>query len=182
MNTLYDAIVNRRSIRGYTDEQLTPKQRDDIIRGALLSPSSRNLQPWHLSTVQNRNLLEEMEQELVSYYRQEQPELFSEERAKEAHPIFYNAPTVFFISMAEEKGRMDVGIMAQSICLAASSMGLSSIILGLPRAAFYGEEETWSQRIGFPKGYQFGIAVAVGHGNAPPREREPDYSKATLIE
>ena len=56
--------------------------------------------------------------------------------------IFFAAPTVIFIS--GEKGwkwsKLDAGIAVQTIALAAHSLGLGSVILGLPKFAFAGSK------------------------------------------
>ena len=101
--------------------------------------------------------------------------------AKRNNKIFYDAPVVFVISMEPDKG-IDVGIMAQSIAVAAKSMDLGSVILGFPRVVFSEEEgEKWQQRLNFPKGHTYGISVAVGHAAEGGRDREIDKSKVSYI-
>jgi nitroreductase len=79
--------------------------------------------------------------------------------------IFYGAPTVIFISCdsSSKWGRLDSGIAAQTIALAAHSLGLGSVILGLPDAAFTGtREEYFNKLLKFPEGYKFAVAIAIG--------------------
>ncbi len=96
--------------------------------------------------------------------------------------IFYDAPVVFVISMQENKA-MDVGIMAQSIAIAAKGMGLDSVILGFPRVSFEEKyQEKWKQTLDFPEGYVYGISVAVGYGDEDGRVRKPDMDKVSYLD
>ena len=51
----------------------------------------------------------------------------------------------------------------QTIALAAESIGLGSVILGLPREAFLSDrKEELEKKLQFPEGHVFQIAIAVG--------------------
>ena len=54
MNEVQNAILSRRSTRGYTDEQLTETELQALIDAALASPTARNMQTWHFSVVQDQ--------------------------------------------------------------------------------------------------------------------------------
>ena len=57
-----------------------------------------------------------------------------------------------FLQSLEGMYQIDVGIAAQNIAVAAKSMGLDSVILGLPRVVFEGEiAENWKNKLQFPK-------------------------------
>jgi len=80
--------------------------------------------------------------------------------------IFYTAPTAIFISADRENkwGVLDSGIAVQNIAIAAQSMGLGSVILGLPAAAFNGPRgEYFAKLLKFPATHEFAIAIAVGY-------------------
>ena len=79
--------------------------------------------------------------------------------------VFYNAPLVLFLSAdpAWRYSMLDCGIAVQNIALAAESMGLGSVILGLPREAFKGERaDEFRRRLCFLPGEDFAIAIAIG--------------------
>ena len=48
------------------------------------------------------------------------------------------------------------------MALAAHSIGLGSVILGMPRAVFEADGEAWKPRLGCPEGYEFCVAIAFG--------------------
>ena len=65
------------------------------------------------------------------------------------------APTKF--------SQIDCGIAAQNMALAAHSIGLGSVILGRPMDVFKSAKGSrYEQAFGFPEGYTFAIAVALG--------------------
>lgn len=167
-NPVLDAITLRRSIRAYTAEQITEEQLQAILDAGLAAPSATNSQPWHFAAVQDAKLLERIgeafREEVLKSAGPEQRERFS---APE-YSVFYHAPTVIFISCPSlEKmkyAQTDTGIAIQNMALAAHSMGLGSVILGMPRLAFSGPQgDTFREALHFPEGYDFCLAIAIGN-------------------
>jgi|SRR5699024_111302 len=180
-NQVLKTIYNRRSIRKYQDKTLTKEQIDQLVKAALISPSSRNMEPWHLTVLTNQSTILEWEKDVVQYFVDNNVEWAVKHNKSRGNKIFYDAPAVFVISMEEGK-EMDVGIMAQSIALAAKGMGLDSVILGLPRVSFNPEyNNKWQDALEFPEDYVYGIAVAVGYGDDEGKGRKADMSKVSYI-
>jgi nitroreductase len=154
-NPVLTAISDRRSIRGYKPEQITKEQLDTLLRTAQEAPSANNSQEWHFSVVQNsRAFLDEINTEA------------SKQLGKDLGDIFYGAPTVIFISAeADDRwARLDSGIAVQNMTLAAHSLGLGSVILGLPEYAFRGPKRAdFDKFLKFPPKYSFAVAIAVGY-------------------
>ena len=57
---LMDAILQRRSIRKYKNEDIPVKKLEQILQAGLLAPSSRNLRPCRLVLIRDRNTLEKL--------------------------------------------------------------------------------------------------------------------------
>jgi nitroreductase len=151
-NPVLTAIADRRSNRGYKPEQITKEQLDAILTAAQQAPSARNAQPWHFTVVQNQAVIKEVNDEANSILNR-------------TDDIFYGAPTVIFISCdsSSKWGRLDSGIAVQTIALAAHSLGLGSVILGLPDAAFTGARaDYFNQLLKFPESHKFVVAIAIG--------------------
>ncbi|MDR1651984.1 MAG: nitroreductase [Synergistaceae bacterium] len=151
-NPVLRAISDRRSIRSYKAEQVTEDHLDTVIRAAQESPSARNAQPWHFSIVRNQDIIREINAEAVKNLGRE-------------GDIFYAAPVVIFISTdaSGRWGRLDSGIAVENMALAAHSLGLGSVILGLPEAAFTGPlGEHFNKLLKFPEKYTFAVAIAIG--------------------
>jgi hypothetical protein len=102
--------------------------------------------------------------------------------------LYYDAPCMIVvpIAKAEPAGAelFDCGIVSENIALAATSLGVDNLICGLAAFSFVGEKGTeFKQRLGFPEGYEIGIAVLLGHAANPGgKPHEPDMSKISIIE
>lgn len=170
MNEVLKAIHDRRSTRGFNEVQLTDVQLQALIDAALASPTARNTQMWHFSVVQNKEMLDAFNKETVG--------LIGGARAlDESFHVFYNAPTVIFISRPEECANrfvdVDCGIACENIALAAQGMGLGSVIVGMVMDTFLSERGAyWNKAFGIPEGYRFAIAIVVGN-NTVTKEAHP---------
>lgn len=166
MNQTLQLIASRRSHRAYQSTPLSRQQLQTLLDAALQSPSAVNRQPWHFTAVQNQALLDEINLAVRENVMKKDPSLRSPRFADEQFHVFYHAPTVIFISADQENkwAAIDCGIAVQNIALAAESMGLGSVILGMPREAFFGEKAPQIRKaLAFPEGYDFVIGIAVGH-------------------
>jgi len=152
-NPVLKAIAERRSIRSYKTEKVTREQIDILLKAAEEAPSARNSQPWHFSVVQNPALLAEISAEVNSV-------------AKETlGNIFHGAQAAIFLSCDPKSrwARIDCGIATQNIALAAHSIGLGTVILGRPEAAFTGpRKDYFNKLLRIPEGSAFAIALAIG--------------------
>jgi nitroreductase len=164
MNPVLEAIAGRRSIRGFAPEQISSEQRDALIDAASIPPArwtaSPGTSPWRrtgrCSPHQRRR----------AAAVDEGPGRLRRLRFnREGYDVFYGARTVFFISLDRAAANIqwiDAGIAAENIALAAYSMGLGSVILGMPRDAFHSEDgDGFRAALSFPEHYDFAIAVAV---------------------
>jgi nitroreductase len=156
-NPVLSAIADRRSNRAYKKDRPTKEQLDAILAAAVQSPSARNVQPWCFTVVQNDAFLGEINAEV------------SKNLNIDVGDIFYAAPTVIFIG-ANVRGPtprwalLDCGIAVQTMALAAHSIGLGSVILGMPEAAFVGPRgEYFKKIVKFPETYEFAVAIAIGY-------------------
>ena len=158
-------ISSRRSHRAYEKTPVTPEQMDLILRAAVESPSAINRQPWHFTVVRNQKLLDEMNEAVWQQMMKRNPEARSPRFQDRDFHVFYHAPAVIFISGMPENPYtpIDAGIAVENIALAAESLGLGSVILGMPRDAFAGENaDRFRRELKFPEGWDFVIAIAIG--------------------
>ena len=167
--SVMDAIHQRRSIRAYRPDQLTDGQLQAILEAGLAAPSARNTQPWHFTAVQDQALISRINEAV----RRRLMETAEDDAARRtfSNPdwsVFYHAPTVIFIScppVSEMKyAQTDTGIAIENMALAAIGLELGSVVLGMPRAAFEGENaDEFRKALHFPEGYDFMLALAVGY-------------------
>ncbi|MBR5231747.1 MAG: nitroreductase family protein [Clostridia bacterium] len=165
-NSVLDTISARRSHRAYRDTPVSPEHIDLLLKAFLESPSAVNKQPWHISVVRSQKLLDDMNEAIRGEVMKREAAVRSPRFADSAFHVFYHAPLVFFLSAdpAWRYSALDSGIAVENIALAAESLGLGSVILGMPRDAFISERgEEFKKALDFKDGEEFMIAIAVGH-------------------
>lgn len=157
MSEVLRAIEQRSSTRGYTEEKLTEEELDNLLRAGLQAPTATNRQEIHITVVNgNHPILKEIE-DLKNLERGLQNPQYN---------FYFEAPTVLFLSAEKDFSwhLVDAGIAVENIALAAEGMGLGSLIVGCIKDALTGEKKDYfSKALKFPEGYEFVIAIAVGH-------------------
>ncbi len=134
-------ILQRRSVRRFTDQDVTNEQLAELLQAANFAPSWANTQCWEFIIVRDQAVKEKLAATM--------PE------TNPARKATLNAPVVLVAcgklgkagfykeNAATSKGDnwyiYDVGLATQNISLAAHDMGLGSVILGLFDAEAAGE-------------------------------------------
>lgn len=158
-----EAIQRRSSTRGYTAEALTETEIETLVNAGLQAPTATNRQELHFTVLKKENpLLKEIENEKNRLWN-----------VSPAQNFYYDAPLVIIISAesAFKWSPVDAGIAVENIAIAAEELGLGSVIIGCIYDAFGSEKkEYFGKALGFPEGYQYEIAIAVGHKAT---EKEP---------
>ncbi len=173
MNEVLKAIAARSSTRAYTPEKLTEAELDALLQAGLQAPTAANRQEIHISVVDGSNpLLGEIEEEKNRLFGVQAP----------AATFHYDAPTVLFLSADASFpwSALDAGIAVENIALAAEALGLGSVIIGCVKGALTGTRAAeFASALSIPQGYEFEIAIAVGHKAADKVPHE--YSMADHI-
>jgi nitroreductase len=187
MNDTLRTIAERYSCREFTDAEISGADLDAIADAGARAPSGMNRRGWQIIVIKNRALLAEMEAEglrVMSEFADKTP---YERIAKRGGRLFYNAPYMVFIAVKEAfpKGAelIDLGIVAQNISLAATSLGIDNCHCGLVAFCFAGgKAEEFKRKLGFFEGYECGTGVLLGYGKERGIPRLPDESKISFID
>lgn len=62
MGYFENLLSKRRSIRKFTDELLKPEEVESILKTGLMSPASKNANPWQFLIVEDKEMLEKLSQ------------------------------------------------------------------------------------------------------------------------
>ena len=140
MDTL-ECIAKRRSVRKFTEQDITNEQLKKLMQAARLAPSWANTQCWEFVIVRDQAVKEKLAATM--------PEGNPARKAAVEAPVLLVAcgklgTSGFYKEQAAtSKGDnwylFDVGLAVQNISLAAHAMGLGSVILGLFDADAAGE-------------------------------------------
>ncbi len=59
-NVVVDNMLNRKSVRKYSNKPVEQDKIDLIVKSAMSAPSAKNLQPWEFLVVTDKNLLKQI--------------------------------------------------------------------------------------------------------------------------
>lgn len=179
MNEVIQNILDRRSVRVYSDEQIRQEDLELILKAGQYAPSACNTQPWHFSVVQDKVLLSTLNVETKKELLNSENELFAKMANNEQYDIFYKAPTVIIVSgdKSSHCPQVDCSAATQNMILAAESLGIGSCWIGLiayllcsPNGGQY------IKQLQIPQGYEPYFAITLGYKKypnpKPPQRRE----------
>jgi nitroreductase len=175
-NEVLETIKSRSSARAYSSEKITDEELNEILNAGLAAPTGMNKKELHFTVVKGDNpILAELDEEKRALRGQE----------PQPHNFYYEAPILVLISAENDFkwSKVDAGIAVENMSLAATSLGLGSLIIGCIYDALNGEKkEHFSDAFKIPKGYSFEIAIALGHktDNKVPHDYDFD-SQVTRI-
>ena len=176
-NETIDIILERRTVRDYTDEKLTGEEIETILECAKWAASARNMQPCVVRCVQDKAFLDEMNTAFKDLVGWDTPAYTNWDK----NPFYQNAPCMFFI-YAPHNAAMDGGIMTGNIVTAAKSMGLDTCIIGSIGALLNDEQgKKWKAMLNIPESYKFVISIAAGHGAEKPAKKPRNDENFTFI-
>lgn len=182
MNEVLKAIAQRSSIRAYKDKQLTHEEINALITAGLQAPTARNAREVHITAVEGSNsILKELEEERRRIISAQSDLETKNNLAQNPNNFYYDAPAVFMLSADRnfKWSKVDAGIAVQSIALAAQSMGLGSLIIGIIDSAMKGDKKEYFEKMfKFPPEYEFVIAVAVGYKNTDKLPHDIDFDRS----
>ena len=184
-SAVIDNMLSRRSIRKYTDEQVSKEQLDTIMKCAIYAPSSLNKQPWEIRVIKNQEILNEINQRFLNYAEGKEFKGSAAHYREPGFSIFHGAPTV--IVMARDKSNavsyMDCGIALQNILLSSKAMGLGTCPLGTLVPILNLEENSdLLELINIPEGYEVAINIALGYPAESPEAPVRYSDKVKIIE
>jgi len=172
-NQVLEAMKLRSSARAYANEELTQKELDAIIEAGLQAPTAANKKELHFSVIKRDNkVLGELDAEKNQL----------KGIGDQPHNFYYEAPIVVIISGDKSFGwsALDAGIAVQNMALAAQSLGLGSLIIGCIKDAMLGaRSDYYAKAFAIPDGYEYEIAIALGHKTD--NKQPHDYDKAQQV-
>jgi nitroreductase len=156
---MIDAIVNRRSIRRYTDEPVSPADIEVLKEAAIRAPSSRNLKCWRFEFVTDREKLVDLS------------------TAKERWGEFVAGAPLGVVICGDETTSdcwvEDCSIAATLLQITATDLGLGSCWIQIrerPHADGSPAEQYVRDVLGLPAELRVLCILAIGH---PAEEKAP---------
>lgn len=167
-NATIDAILTRRSCRSYKQEQISDEHLSTILKCGIYAPSARNKQPWDIACVQNKALLDDINEKCILFIKEHNPDL-AKLVTKPGMHIFHNSPTVIFISGDNDNNKfsvMDCSLATENMLIAANSLGVGSCVIGSITDFFNHEDsKIYRQKLDITNLYDVFLAVSFGYPN-----------------
>lgn len=108
----HELLLQRHSIRKYTEEPINPEDVKTILEAALLAPSSKNMRSWQFVVIEDRNVITSLE------------------KLKPAYAVsLRTAPLAVVVTASPEKSEAfieDATCAAMFMHLQAAALGLGS--------------------------------------------------------
>jgi len=184
MNDTIKSIMERYSCRSYTGAPLTDGQVKILAEAAIAAPSASNRQPWRILVINDKGLIDEMDAEGMRLLSEQEDKAAYERMMSRGGKLLYNAPCIVMVAASDDSAgvALDCGIAAQNVCLAAYSLGLGSVMVGMARVPLNGPKgESFLKRMQFPEGFTFGMGILVGATEADGKPHELDKGKITYL-
>jgi nitroreductase len=168
-NAVLDNIYQRRSVRNYSDKEVSDEVIKEIIKAGTYAPTAVNKQPWRFVVIKNKQLIEEYDDRakkafLAAYKDTENPELakFVQFLSKPATRIFYEAPVLILLFASPDViNEHDCSLAAENMMLAAQSLGIGSCWIGLAEGLGYDME--FLKEVGVPEGHKLIAPLIFGY-------------------
>ena len=158
MNTL-DAIAKRKSTRNYTPEQIPEEALQTILKAGSAAPvAMAKYDSLHITVVQKQELLDKINKATEEVFFQ----MLGVRRNMD-----FGAKTLLFVSSTEVHrpgtDHANAGIVMENMVLAATALGIDSVILGGAPGAVAKDPELMKE-LGIPKGFRPLLGCFLGYG------------------
>jgi nitroreductase len=154
--SVLDVIRKRRTIRKFTDQEVSEEQIETLLELAMCAPNRLNRRPWAFVVIRDR----ELRGHLADLLR--------------LHPYLEDASTVIAVCGWPKRSPtwvLDISAAIENMLIGATSMGLGTAWIGAPDTALWELcEEFLHDALAIPIDVRVLALVAVGH---PAQERSP---------
>ena len=166
-------IKNRRTVRKYSDQDISPSVLEEIVDLARFSPSWKNTQVVRYHVVKNPAVKEQIAQNCVLGFE------FNAKTIMRCNALVivcvvtgvsgYEKDRSYSTPQEDRWEMFDAGIANQTFCLAAYSKGVGSVILGVF------DDKLLRQYVSIPENERVTNLIALGYPlegakSAPPRK------------
>lgn len=154
-----DLIRRRRTIRRFTDQDVSEEQVETLLELAMCAPNRLNRQPWHFVIIRDKDLQAKMADVL------------------RIRPYLEQAPAVIAVAARPEitpTWLMDISAAIENLLLAATATGLGGAWIGAPDTVLWSLcEECLHDNLNIPLDVRIPALVAVGY----PAEELPPHGR-----
>ena len=162
-----EMLKGRRSIRKFTDQEVSKETIEKIVELAAYAPSWKNTQTSRYYAVMDDEIKQKIIDDGVLGFEPNKrtiagaPVLIVQTTVNER--AGYERDGSFSTSKGTHWQSYDAGIAGQTFCLAAYEEGLGTVIMGIF------DEEKVSEILGVPDGQSVSVLIAMGYPDEEPK-------------
>jgi nitroreductase len=165
---LKEAILKRRSVRKFTDYQVTDAEIQELLEAARWAPSWANTQVWEFIVVRDRQVTEK----IAGTYAQNNPATKCTQTASAvivgcAKTGLSGAHDGKNLTIFSEWFLFDLALAVQNLCLRAHDLGLGTVIVSLL------DHQALKKVLSVPEGYEAVTVIPVGKPAVPDKQGPP---------
>jgi len=117
MNNLTKLILKRKSVRRFTEIEISDAQIYMLLRAAMAAPSAKNVQPWHFVVIENNETLQQLAAQLP----------YAKMLSSAALAIVVCGDTSMHTGESAQNWIMDCSAATQNLLLVAESIDLGAV-------------------------------------------------------
>ena len=171
-NETIQTIMNRKSVRSFTDQAIPAEYMEVMLKAAMAAPSGSNIQPWHFVVVNDKSQFERIFENnfnLRTFKSAAAVVVFCADTTVTRPPR--DNPDGDTVTRPNGTWRYDMGACTENCLLAAESLGLGAVW-----TASYPDPVrflTMKRELGLPDNFLPYCAVAVGYpaGDEKPKDK-----------
>jgi nitroreductase len=166
MDSVIEAIKERRSIRAYKDKALPESVVQAVLEAGRYAPTARNLMELEYKVITSKELITRLSEEIEGVIKKNALDF------RKRPNYFYQAPLLIIIAGPKDNEWLDVdaGLAVQNIMLYAQSVGLGTCFIGMAR--LIERDKKLAKELHIPANSRISSAVVCGYPDENPAEKE----------
>ena len=178
MNEVVNTILERRSIRSYQEKAIGKETMERIVTAGLYAPSSRGIQPWHVTVVTNAGKIAEITTQVKAAILRANVEQYLAHAKNDNYSVNFHKAAAFIIVSANESETLcaaeDSSLVLGTMFLAARSFGIGSCWINqLGSVTNEPEFRAFLTTLGVPETHSVKCSAAFGYPEGPNPDPRP---------
>lgn len=160
-------IFERRSVRKYTDKDISSEDMEKLLKAGMNAPSAHNYKPYDLIAVKNKEILKKLADTCIY-----------------SHMLNEANAAIIVCSRADDEKtpywQADCGAVTENILLEATHLGIGSCWLG----GYPDLEKTAKEKeiLGIPEEYKVFCVISLGYPNENKKPNDNYYQEKVHYE
>lgn len=175
-NAVIETIMARRSIRAYQEKAVPDELLQKVAECGVNAPNAMNAQNWEVRIINNPDIIAGFTASAL----EQNPRMGEREGFKN---IFCNAPAVICVAIDRDANpfvEIDAGLMGENMMLAAQSLGLGTVCLGMPLGVMKNATEYYD-KLNISPDYDLAYVIGIGYPAESPDARPRDLGKIQFV-